>query len=243
MWSIYTKEIQTFFSGLTGYIVLIVFLVLTGMFMWVISDTSVLSYNYASLGQLFSIAPLVFIFLIPAVTMQSFAEEKQQRTMEFLTTKPLRDIDIVFGKFLACLTLVVVAIIPTLIYYYSVVQLGSPVGNIDTGAVIGSYIGLISLAAGFTAIGLFTSSLTSNQIVAFLLAAFACFFIYWVFEFLSNQPVFYGKSDDLIKYLGMEYHYDNISKGRIDSKDIIYFASIIALFVWLTLISLDKRKW
>ena len=148
MWSIYTKEIQTFFSALTGYIVLIVFLVLTGMFMWVISDTSVLNYNYASLGQLFSIAPLVFIFLIPAVTMQSFAEEKQQRTMEFLTTKPLSDLQIILGKFFACLTLVIVAILPTLIYYYSVVQLGSPVGNIDTGAVIGSYIGLIFLAAG-----------------------------------------------------------------------------------------------
>ena len=243
MWSIYTKEIQTFFSGLTGYIVLIVFLVMTGMFMWVISNTSVLNYNYASLGQLFSIAPLVFIFLIPAVTMQSFAEEKQQRTMEFLTTKPLRDTDIILGKFAACLTLVFVAILPTLIYYYSIVQLGSPIGNIDSGAVLGSYIGLMFLAGGFTAIGLLMSSLTSNQIIAFILAAFACFTIYWVFDFISTQDIFYGKSDDLVKYIGMEYHYDNISKGRIDSKDIIYFLSIIVLFIWLTKISLDKRKW
>ncbi|NNE27799.1 MAG: gliding motility-associated ABC transporter permease subunit GldF [Saprospiraceae bacterium] len=243
MWSIFTKEIQTFFSGLTGYIVLVVFLVMTGLFMWVISDTSVLNYNYASLGQLFSIAPLVFIFLIPAITMQSFAEEKQQRTIEFLTTKPLTDIEIILGKFGACLTLVIVAIIPTLIYYYSIVQLGSPIGNIDTGAVIGSYIGLIFLAGGFTAIGLFMSSLTANQIIAFILAAFACFSIYWVFEFLSNQPLFYGKSDDLVKYFGMEYHYDNISKGRIDSKDLVYFLSVIVLFIWLTKISLDKRKW
>ena len=243
MWSIYTKEIQTFFSGLTGYIVLIVFLVMTGMFMWVISDTSALNYNYASLGQLFSIAPLVFIFLIPAITMQSFAEEKQQRTMEFLTTKPLTDLEIILGKFAACLSLVVIAIVPTLIYYYSIVQLGSPVGNIDTGAVIGSYIGLLFLASGFTAIGLFMSSLTSNQIIAFILAAFVCFSVYWVFEFLSNQPIFYGKSDDLVKYLGMEYHYDNISKGRIDTRDIVYFISIVILFIWLTRISLDKRKW
>lgn len=211
--------------------------------MWVFSATSVLNYNYASLGQLFSIAPMVFMFLIPAVTMQSLAEEKQQRTLEFLTTKPLSDLDIVLGKYLACLTLVCIALVPTLIYYYSIVRLGSPVGNIDNGAVVGSYIGLISLAAVFTAIGLFMSSLTNNQIVAFILAAFSCFFVYWAFEFLSNLPIFFGRSDDFVKSLGIEYHYDNISKGRIDSKDIVYFLSLIFLFVWLTLVSLDKRKW
>jgi ABC-2 type transport system permease protein len=211
--------------------------------MWVFSSTNLLNYNYASMGQLFSIAPIIFMFLIPALTMQSFADEKQQRTIEFLTTKPLKDIEIVLGKYLACLALLIFAILPTVIYYISIVQLGSPVGNIDTGAVIGSYIGLLLLAGIFTAIGIYTSSLTENIIVAFVLATFLCFILYWAFEFLSALPIFYGKMDDLVKYFGISYHYDNISKGRIDSKDVIYFLSIIGLFIWLTLSTLEKRKW
>jgi len=167
--------------------------------MWFISDSSVVNYNYASMGQLFSIGPLVFMFLIPAITMQTFAEEKQKRTLEFLTTKPLSDWQIIFGKYLACMTLVLLALIPTLIYYYSIVQLGTPKGNIDGGAVMGSYIGLYFLAGIFVAIGLFMSSLTSNQIVAFILSAFACFLFYWFFDFVSQLGMFYGHTDDLVK--------------------------------------------
>jgi len=195
------------------------------------------------MGQFFAIAPIVFMFLIPALTMQSFSDEKQKRTLEFLTTKPLTDFQIVMGKYLACFALLVFAIFPTLIYYLSIVKLGSPVGNIDSGAVIGSYIGLLLLAAMFTSIGIFTSSLTENIIVSFVLATFISFLFYWAFEFISTLPLFYGKSDAIIKYFGIEYHYDNISRGRIDTRDVIYFLSIIAFFIWLTLTTLGKRKW
>jgi len=211
--------------------------------MWFMSQSSVLSYNYATMNQLFSIGPIVFMFLIPAVTMQTFAEEKQNRTLEFLTTKPLTDWQIISGKYLACLMLILMAIAPTIIYYISIVQLGSPKGNIDNGAVIGSYIGLYFLAAIFASIGMLMSSLTSNQIVAFILAAFGCFLMFWFFDFIGNLPVFFGNSDDLIKSLGIDYHYNNISQGRIDSRDVIYFLSMIGLFLWLTFVSLDRRKW
>jgi ABC-2 type transport system permease protein len=175
--------------------------------------------------------------------MSSFSDEKQRGTLELLVTKPLTDWDIVGGKYFAALALAVIAIIPTLVYYYSVVQLGSPKGNIDTGAVIGSYIGLVFLASIFTAVGIFLSSLTSNQIVAFILTAFVCFLLYFAFGFLIDTPLFFGKIDNFVKSLGIEFHYDNISKGRIDTRDIFYFISVIALFLWFTIISLDKRKW
>lgn len=242
MISILKKEIAQFFSSLTAYIVLIVFLVFTGSFIWIFSSTSVLNYNYASLGQLFAIAPIAFMFLIPAITMQSFSEENQRGTLEFLLTKPLRDTDIVLGKYLATLVLILLALLPTLVYYFSIYKLGSPPGNIDTGAVIGSYIGLVLLGAMFAAIGLFISSISNNQIVAFISSAFACFALFWFFDFISQLPVAYGRYDYFIRSLGMEYHYENISKGRIDSRDIIYFISLTVLFIWLTTVSLKNRK-
>ncbi|MBT8231645.1 MAG: gliding motility-associated ABC transporter permease subunit GldF [Saprospiraceae bacterium] len=242
MKSIYLKEISSFFSNLTGYFVLIIFLLLTSLFMWVFSETSILSYNYASLGQLFSIGPIVFMFLIPAITMQSFAEEKQKQTLEFLMTKPITDIEIILGKYLASATLVLFALLPTLIYYYSVYQLGSPIGNIDNGGVIGSYIGLFLLGAVFVSIGIFVSSLTSNQIVSFIVSTFLCFCFFWAFDFISNLSAFYGKTDSIIKSLGIAFHYDNISKGRIDSKDVIYFFSLIIFFLYLTSLSLGRRN-
>lgn len=211
--------------------------------MWSFTSTSVINYNYASLSQLFVVAPIIFLFLIPAVTMQSFADEYQQGTMEFLTTKPLTDLQIVLGKYFASLSLVCLALLPTLIYYASIYKLGSPVGNIDNGEVIGSYIGLFCLSAVFVSIGVFMSSLTSNQIVAFILSAFGCFIIYWAFDFMSDLPVFFGSWDNFLKSLGVEYHYDNISKGRIDSRDIIYFISVTIFFIWMTYVSLDKRRW
>jgi len=240
--SIYFKEISSFFSSLTGYFVLVIFLLLTGLFMWVFQETSVLNYNYASLGQLFSIGPMVFLFLIPAITMQSFSEEKQKQTMEFLFTKPLTDLEIILGKFLAAVTLVILSILPTIIYYISIYKLGSPQGNIDNGAVIGSYIGLLLLGAVFASIGVFVSSLTANQIVAFILSTFICFFFFWAFDFLSQLSIFYGKSDIIVKSLGMEFHYDNISKGRIDTRDVLYFVSLIVFFIYLTTLSLSRRN-
>lgn len=211
--------------------------------MWVFKDTSVLEYNYAGLEQLFSIGPLVFIFLIPAITMRSFSEERQQGTIELLATKPLTDTQIILGKYFANLILVLLAILPTLIYFYSVYQLGAPKGNIDTGAVIGSYIGLCFLASIFVAIGLFCSSISQNQIVAFILAAFLCFFMHWAFSYLSNLSIFFGTWDDVVQKIGINHHYNAISKGKINSQDVIYFVSVAAAFIWFTHVSLAKRKW
>lgn len=242
MISVFKKELHQFFSSLTAYIVLLAFLILTGSFIWIFSSTSVMNYNYASLGQLFAIAPIAFMFLIPAITMTSFSDERQSGTLELLLTKPLSDIDIILGKYFATLALVIIALLPTLAYYYSIYQLGSPKGNIDTGAVIGSYIGLILLGAIFSAIGIFISSLSSNQIVSFIITAFSCFALFWVFDFISSMPSLYGKLDNLVKSLGIEYHYENISKGRIDTRDIVYFLSLIFLFLWLTFVSLSRRN-
>jgi ABC-2 type transport system permease protein len=186
---------------------------------------------------------MIFMFLIPAVTMRTFAEEQQTGTIEFLATKPLSDFQIVAGKFLACLSLVAFAVLPTLLYYYTVCQLGSPPGNLDSGAITGSYFGLLLLGGAFVAIGLFSSTLTNNQIVSFLLATFLCFIFHWGFSYVSNLPVFVGKSDDLVQMLGIEYHYISISRGIVDLRDLVYFFSVIAGFLAMTVVSLGRRKW
>jgi ABC-2 type transport system permease protein len=243
MISIFQKEINTFFSSLIGYIVVAVFLILTGLLLWVFPDTSLLEQNFATLDQLFDLAPMIFMFLIPAVTMRTFSEEHQTGTIEFLTTKPLRDWEIIGGKYLACVLLVAFALLPTLIYYATMHQLGSPKGNLDSGAIAGSYIGLLLLGAVFVAIGLFASSVTNNQIIAFLLAALLCFFVHWGFDFVSRLPIFIGNGDDIVQMLGVDYHYRSISRGIIDSADVVYYGSVIALFLLLTRFVLEKRKW
>ena len=242
MFSILKKEISAFFSSITAYLVISVFLIMTGLFMWVFTNTSVLDYNFATMEQLFSLAPLIFLFLIPAVTMRSFAEEKARGTIEFLATKPITDIQIVMGKFLANFILVLFALLPTLLYYYSIIELGSPRGNIDNGEVIGSYIGLCLLAGAFVAIGLFSSTLTNNQIVSFILGAFLCFFMHWAFSYLGSMPVFLGKIDGILQSAGISSHYSSISRGAIDSKDVIYFISIIGLFLYFTYLSLTAKR-
>lgn len=243
MRAIFIKEINTFFSSLIGYIVIGVFLVLMGLVMWVFPDYSILDNNYANLDTLFGIAPMIFMFLIPAVTMRTLAEEKQSGTIELLVTRPITDWQIVGGKFLACFALVAFALVPTVIYYFSVYRLGAPAGNLDSGGILGSYIGLLFLAASFVAIGVFASSLTNNQIVAFVLATFLCFFVYMAFGFLSRLPVFFGKTDDVVQAIGIEHHYNSISRGVVDTRDVIYFLSVIALFLAATVLSLGKRKW
>ncbi len=243
MLSIFLKEVNTFFSSLIGYIVIGVFLAVMGLVMFVFPDTSVLNYNYATLNQLFDIAPMIFVFLIPAITMRSLAEEQQAGTIELLATRPVTDLQIVLGKYLANLVLVAFALLPTVLYYYTVYQLGSPVGNLDSGAILGSYIGLFLLAGSFVAIGLFASSLSGNQIVAFILATFLCFLLHWGFDFFSRLPVFIGRVDDVVEMFGIQYHYDSISRGIIDSRDVIYFLSVISLFVMMTQVSLGRRKW
>jgi len=243
MLSIFKKEINSFFSSLIGYIVIGVFLIYLSLMMWVLPDTSIFEYSYATLDQLFDLSPLIFMFLIPAITMRSFAEEKQSGTIELLVTRPLTDLQIILGKFLACVSLLIFALIPTLIYYITVYTLGSPAGNIDSGATWGSYLGLIMLGGGFVSMGIFASSLTRNQIVAFIIAIFLCFTFYWLFDMISRAPVFVGKIDDVIQMFGIEYHYRSISRGVVDSRDMVYFLSVIAFFITATKVSLESRKW
>lgn len=243
MLTIFLKEINAFFSSLIGYIVVAVFLVILGLVMFVFAETSLLNYNYATLDQLFEIAPMVFLFLIPAVTMRSFAEERQTGTIELLATRPISDLKIVMGKFFACFALAFFALLPTLLYAFTVYQLGSPKGNLDSGAIAGSYIGLLFLAASFVAIGVFASSLTNNQIVSFILATFLCFIFHWGFYFFSKMPGLVGTLDEFVQMLGIDYHYASISRGVLDSRDVIYFGSVIGIFVALTVASLERRKW
>jgi len=243
MSAIFRKEINAFFSSLIGYVVIGLFLVILGLFLFVFRDTSLLDYGFATLDPFFSMVPNVFIFIIPAITMRAFAEEKQSGAIELLVTRPLRDIQIILGKYLACLALVLFALLPTTLYYITIYQLGEPVGNVDTGGTIGSYLGLVSLAMAFVAIGLFASSLTKNQIVSFLLAAALCFWFYFGFDYLSELPLFYGKIDAFIQDLGMQHHFDSLGRGLIDSRDVIYFLSLTAFFIMLTLLSLERRNW
>lgn len=214
-----------------------------GLLLWVVPDYSILDSNYASLDALFDLAPMVFMLLIPAITMRSMAEETQTGTIELLVTRPLSDWQIVGGKFLASLTLVLLALLPSLVYYFSVYQLGAPKGNLDSGGIIGSYIGLFCLAAVFCAIGIFASALTSNQIVSFILATFLCFFTYLVFDLLSKLPIFFGKTDDIVQKLGIAHHYNSISRGVVDTRDLIYFGSVVVLFLSAAVLVLSKRRW
>lgn len=243
MKAIFLKEVKQFFSSLIGYIAIIVFLLVLGLFMWIFPDTSILEFGYATLDSFFTIAPYIFIFLIPAITMRSFAEELNTGTIELLSTRPVTELDIVLGKYFAALALVFVALLPTLIYFFTVYSLASPVGNIDVGGIIGSYFGLFFLGAVFVAIGIFCSSLTSNQIVAFILGVFLCFFIYLAFSYLSQFGVFVGKNDYLVESLGLSAHYDAMGKGVIDSRDVVYFLSIISGFILFTRTALSSRRW
>jgi len=237
---VFKKEFNGFLHSLIAYLVIGIFLTAMGLLIWVFPETSVLDYGYADLDTLFSMAPYVFIFLIPAITMKSFAEERKLGTLELLLTKPLTDWDIVLGKFFAAFALVVVALLPTLIYYFSIVKLGNPVGNIDTAAVVGSYVGLLFLAAIFCAIGIFTSTLSNNQIVAFLLAAFFSFLMYTGFDSLSS---FAGSQALLVKQFGILYHYESLGKGLIDTRDIIYSLSAAGLLLLFTKVVLGSRLW
>ena len=242
MLSIFKKEIRGFLSSFIAYVVIIVFLLIIGLFTWVFSEGNVLAQGHANLDVLFFMAPWVFIFLIAAITMRSFSEEINQGTFEILSTKPITDWDIIIGKFLAAVCLVLFAILPTLLYFFSVYQLGLPKGNIDVGATWGSYIGLLLLGACYASIGLFSSAVTPNQIVAFILGMFLCFFFYVGFQQISNLGIF-GGFDSIVQSLGIQFHYDSISRGVIDTRDLVYFGSLITVFLGLTYVVLDSRKW
>jgi ABC-2 type transport system permease protein len=243
MFAIYRKELSVFLSSLIGFVVLFIFLALMGLLLWVVPEYSILDSNYASLDALFDLAPTIFMFLIPAITMRSLAEEIQTGTIELLVTKPLSDWQIVLGKFFATLTLVALVLLPTVVYYYSVYQLGLNKGNLDSGGIMGSYIGLFCLAGVFCAIGVFASSLTANQIISFILATFLCFFFYSAFDLLSKLPVFFGKTDDIVQKFGIAHHYASISRGVVDTRDVVYFLSVAFLFLSGAVLAMSKRRW
>jgi ABC-2 type transport system permease protein len=246
MFTLYLKEIRSFLSSLIGYIAISVFISLIGVFMWIIpaegGGYNILDNGFANIDPLFFIAPWVYLFLIPAITMRSFSEEKKAGTIELLLTRPITDLQIVLAKYLAGFTLVIVSLIPTLIFYYSVHVLGAPKGNIDTGGMWGSYIGLLFLGAGFVSIGVFASAISENQVIAFIIALLLCFFCYIGFEFIAQSDVF-GKYDALFKSLGINDHYVSMSRGVIDTRDALYFLSLIALFNLMTKLTLESRKW
>lgn len=242
MLAILKKEFNGFLNSLIAYIVITVFLVAIGMFMWVFPESSVLEYGFADMQTLFNMAPWVFLFLIPAITMRTFAEEKREGTIELLLTKPITDLQLILGKYFAALLLALFALLPTLLYYYSVYELGNPQGNVDSAAVVGSYLGLIFLAGVFASIGVFASAISDNQIISFVIAVFLCFIFYTGFDSIASIPV-WGGYDYVISQLGIAYHYTSISKGLVDSRDVLYFLSVIAIMVLATKLVLRSRKW
>ena len=241
MLTILQKEFNAFLNSPVAYVVLGVFLIATGLFVWVFPDSSVLDYGYADLQTLFNLAPWIFLFLIPALTMRTFAEEKKAGTIELLLTRPLTDGQIIGGKYLACLLLALLALVPTLLYYYSVYKLGSPEGNIDSAATVGSYLGLALLAAVFAAIGILASALTRDQIIAFLVAVVGCFLVYSGFDSLAS--VLQGSAAYYVSQLGIAAHYRDLSKGLIDSRDLVYFFSVVAVALQATRLALRSRNW
>lgn len=241
MISIFLKEVNEFLDSLIAYVVIGVFLVGIGLLMWVFPETNVLDYGYASMEPVFSLGPYVFMFLIPAITMRSFAEERRNGTLELLQTLPFKEIDIILGKFFAGYFLVLFSVLPTLVYYFSLSQLGNPPYNLDTPGIIGSYLGLLLLGGVFTAIGIFSSALTGNQIVSFILSAFLCFLFYTGFDSLASINLWADWSY-IMSGLGIMAHYSSMSKGLIDLIDLAYFFGAITIIIMLTKLITGLRK-
>ncbi len=230
MKSILIKELNSFFSSPIAYLVIGVYLLINGLFLWVFDgDFNILHAGFADLNNYFLLAPWIFIFLIPAITMRSFSDEINTGTLELLKTKPITNWQLIFGKYAASLILVITAIVPTLIYIYSIYQLGNPVGNIELGSTFGSFIGLLFLVSTYTSIGIFASTISKNQIVSFIIAVFISFFFYYGFEALSSYNLF-GNLDYTIQRFGMSAHFNSISKGVIDTRDLIYFVTVTYFF-------------
>jgi ABC-2 type transport system permease protein len=243
MKALFLKEIRVFLSSLIGYVVMGVFLLITGLFLWVFpGDTNILDMGFATLDSLFFVTPWVFIFLIPAITMRSFSEERRTGTIELLLTKPLSEWQIILAKFGAGLLLVWIALLPTLVYYITVYQLGNPSGNLDSGGIWGSYLGLFFLASAYVAIGLFCSTLTDNQIIAFLSAALLSFVMYSGFQSIANFDLL-GSLDSFVGNLGMQAHFNSLGRGVVDSRDVLYFLIITFLFLFTSRLVLLSRKW
>lgn len=241
MMTIFAKEFNDFLNSLIGYVAISVFLTGVGLIMWLFPDTNVLDYGYATLEPVFTVGPYLLLFLVAAITMKSFAEEKRSGTLELLYTLPFRPLDILLGKYLAALCLVVVALIPTVLYYVSMYQLGNPAGNLDTSGIIGSYLGVLLLSSVFVSIGMFCSAVTENQIVSFVLSAFMSFLIYQGFEAIALIDV-WGSWSYYLEQLGIMFHYENISRGVLDARDLGYFLGASFLFLMLTLLTLEGKR-
>ncbi len=237
MLAIIQKEINGFFSSPIGYLVIAVFLTINGLFLWVFNGGyNIFDNGFAELTSFFELAPWIFIFLIPAITMRAFSEEKRMGTIELLLTKPISLQKIILGKYLGALILIILALIPTLLYLFTLSDLGNPTGNWDVGSTIGSYLGLFFLGLAYTGIGIFASTLSENQIIAFIVAVFLCFFMYYGFDGLSTISSFRE-----ISSLGMQSHFRSVARGVLDTRDVIYFLSVATFFLSLTYIILKKR--
>jgi ABC-2 type transport system permease protein len=240
MKSLLLREIKSFFGSPIGYLVIAIFLLLNGLFLWVFEgEYNILNSGFADLSPFFTISPWILIFLIPAVTMRSFSDEMKQGTLELLLTKPISIWEIVVGKYLGAFALIIIAIIPTFIYVYVIYGLGMPEGNLDWGSTFGSYFGLLFLISGYTAVGIFSSSLSENQIVAFIVSVFLCFFLYFGFQGIASQIKDW---QGFITYFGMDNHYKSMSRGVIDTRDALYFMSITTLFLSVTVYKLKSHK-
>lgn len=240
MWSICKKELHQFFGNLSGYIAIVLFLLVNGLFLFVLADSNIFDFGYATLDKFFELAPWVLIFLLPALTMRTFSDEFKSGTFEILQTKPLSRWQIVFGKYLSILIVLLFVIIPTFIYIITIKNLSAQ-GNLDGGGILGSYCGLFLLGAVLASIGLCCSSFTNNAVVAFLLSSFACMTIYFGFNALSKLMIFRGSADYYLEMLGIDFHYKSISRGVVDTRDLIYFGSIIFLFLLITVKNLNKK--
>ncbi len=240
MWSICKKEFRQFFSSLTGLIAVVVFLLLNGLILFVFPDSSIFDFGYVTLEKFFQLAPMILLLLIPAITMRCFADEFRTGTYEILQTRPLSRWQLILGKYTGSFLIAVIALLPTLIYIVSMQALSENAG-IDTGATIGSYIGLLFLSGVFTAIGVCCSSFTNNAVIAFIVSAFACFLVYNGFDAVSKIPAFHAGADYYLEMLGINFHYTSISRGVIDSRDVIYFLSVTAFFLFLIHQKLVRR--
>jgi ABC-2 type transport system permease protein len=243
MFAILRKEINGFFSTLTGYIVIVVFLLLNSLFMWVLpGEWNILDSDYAGLDTLFALSPWIFLFLVPAITMKMIAEEKRLGTIELIYSKPVTEREVVYGKFLASVVLVFLALLPGLVYYLTVYFLGVTPGNLDNGGTWGAFIGLFFLAAIYASAGIFSSSLTDNQVIAFIIAVIICLFLFVGFDSFAYLPGLKDIDEFLIR-LGINEHYKSMSRGVIDIKDVAYYITVVVILNEATRLSLLSRKW
>lgn len=241
MIAIFKKELHQFFSSLSGYITFILFLLINGIFLFVLKDSNIFDLGYANLDPFFNFAPWILLFLIPAITMRSIAEEFKTGTYEMLKTRPITKWQIIQGKYLAIISIVLIVLLPTILYVFTIQSL-SVTGNIDSGGLSGAYIGLFLLASVFSAIGIACSGLTDNIVVAFLITAFVCLILYFGFNAVSKLSMLRGNADYYIEILGMDYHYRSISRGVIDSRDLVYFLSVIFFFLCMAVKNLNKQN-